>query len=214
MASGEKISVTKRGYLPAGVRRSLIVDAASRLISRDGLHGLTMVAVAKEAGVSRQLVYDHFPDLPTLFGAAFAEQARQYALGLDDVLALGASDAPTMARQLFEHVLALGPDTRRVVRALIGGAVPVELAGVREQFRATIGQRWSQWFRTLGLDDQSSNALVWVMTAAYLSLAELVDESEIGADRAASIMAMLADGIVSQVPSSQSMSSLMEAHSK
>lgn len=159
-----------------------------------------MVAVAKESGVSRQLVYDHFPDLPTLFQAAFAEQARQYALVLDDVFAHGASDAPSMARQLFEHVLALGPDTRRVVRALISGAVPVELAGVREQFRATIGQWWSQWFCALGLDDQSSNALVWVMTAAYLSLAELVDDREIGADGAASIMAMLADGILGQVP--------------
>ena len=40
-----------------------------------------MVAVAKEAQVSRQLVYDHFPDLPTLFKAAFAEEARQYAAG-------------------------------------------------------------------------------------------------------------------------------------
>ncbi len=200
MAGGRKVSVAKRSYLPANERRSLIVQAASRLISRDGLHGLTMVAVAKEAGVSRQLVYDHFPDLPTLFEAAFAEQARQYALGLDDVFAVGAGDAATMARRLFEHVLALGPETLRVVRALIGGVVPVELAGVREQFRATIGKRWSPWFRTLGLDDQSSNALVWVMTAAYLSLAELVDDREIGADGAASIMAMLADGIVSQVP--------------
>ena len=39
---------------------------------------------------------------------------------------------------------------------------------------------------------------MWVMTAAYLSLAESVDDREIGADGAASIMAMLADGIVSQ----------------
>ena len=105
---------------------------------------------------------------------------------------------PRWRRQLLEHVLALGPDTLRVVRALIGGAVPAELAGVREQFRATIGQRWSPWFRTLGFDDQSSDALVWVMTAAYLSLAESVDDGEIGADRAASIIAMLADGIVNQ----------------
>jgi len=192
--------VTKRSYLPADVRRSLIVQAASRLISRDGLNGLTMVAVAKEARVSRQLVYDHFPDLPALFQAAFAEQARQYARGLDDVFALGARDVATMARQLLEHVLALGPDTLRVVRALIGGAVPAELAGIREQFRATIGNRWSPWFRTLGFDDQSSDALVWVMTAAYLSLAESVGDGELGADRAATIMAMLADGIVNQAP--------------
>jgi len=192
--------VTKRSYLPAGVRRSLIVQAASRLISRDGLHGLTMVAVAKEAGVSRQLVYDHFPDLPTLFRAVFAEQARQYELGLDDVFALSSGDTATMARQLFEHVLALGPETRRVVRALIGGAVPLELTGIRQHFRATISERWCSWFRTLGLDDQSSNALVSVMTSAYLGAAELVDDGEIGAEAAAAIVAMLAEGIVSQLP--------------
>ena len=190
--------MTKRSYLPAGVRRSLIVQAASRLISRDGLHGLTMVAVAKEAGVSRQLVYDHFPDLPTLFRAAFAEQARQYEVGLDDVLALGAGDTERVARELFEHVLALGPETRRVVRALIDGAVPLELTAIREQFRATIGQRWCSWFRTFGLDDQLSNAVVSVMTSAYLSAAELVDDGEIGAEAAATIVAMLAGGIISQ----------------
>ena len=192
--------MAKRSYLPAGVRRSLIVQAASRLISREGLHGLTMVAVAKEAGVSRQLVYDHFPDLPTLFRAAFAEQARQYELGLDEVFALNAGDTATMARQLFEHVLALGPETRRVVRALVGGAVPLELTGIREQFLATTNKRWCSWFRRLGLDDRSSNALVVVMTSAYLSVAELVDEGEIGAEAAAAIVVMLADGIVSQAP--------------
>jgi AcrR family transcriptional regulator len=158
-----------------------------------------MVAVAKEAGVSRQLVYDHFPDLPTLFEAAFAEQARLYVWGLDDIFAIGASDIATMAKKLFEHVLALGHETRSMVRDLIGGAVPVELVDVREKFRNTVGERWSPWFRTLGFDDQSSNALVWVMTSTYLSLAELVDDSEIGADGASSIMAMLAEGIVSQV---------------
>ena len=41
-------------------------------------------------------------------------------------------------------------------------------------------------------------ALVSVMTAAYLSLAELVEVGEIEADGAASILAMLADGIIRQ----------------
>jgi AcrR family transcriptional regulator len=199
VAAGSKESRAKRGYLPASERRSLILQAASRLISRDGLQELTMVAVAKEAGVCRRLVYDHFPDLPTLFEAAFAQQARLYVGGLDEVFAIGASDTASMARKLFENVLGLGRETRSMVRALIGGVVPIELVDVREEFRATVGERWSLWFRTLGFDDQSSNALVWVMTAAYLSLAELVDDSEIGADGASSIMAMLAQGIVSHV---------------
>jgi AcrR family transcriptional regulator len=196
--------VVKRSYVSSGQRRALILQAASRQISREGLNGLTMVAVAKEAEVSRQLVYDHFPDLPTLFHAVFAEQAQRYERGLDEMFAIGVSDAATMARRLFEHVLALGPDTLRVVRALVGGDIPVELAGLRKQFRARVAERWSLWFRTMRFDDRRSNALVWVMTAAYLSLAELVDDREIGADGAASIVAMLAEGIVSQAPSEAS----------
>jgi AcrR family transcriptional regulator len=192
--------VTKRSYVSSVERESLILQAASRLISRDGLNGLTMVAVAKQAGVSRQLVYDHFPDLPTLFQAVFADQVRRYERGLDEIFALGAGDAAAMAGRLFEHVLALGPETLQVVRALVGGAIPVELAGLREQFRTRVAERWSVWFRSLRFDDQRSNALVWVMTAAYLSLGELVGDGEIGADGAVSILAMLADGIVSQAP--------------
>ena len=195
---GSKGSVTKRNYFSASERRSLILQAASRVIHRDGLNGLTMVAVAKEAGVSRQLVYDHFPDLPMLVEAAFAEQARLYAQRLDDVVALGGGDITTMVRQLFEHVLALGPETLHVVRALVAGATPVELAEFRDEFRATVAARWSTWFRLLGFDEQWSNALVAVMTAAYLSLAELVEVGEVEAGGAASILAMLADGIVSQ----------------
>jgi hypothetical protein len=52
----------------------------------------------------------------------------------------------------------------------------------------------------LGFDDQSSDALVWVMTSAYLSVAESVGDGDIGADRAAIIMTMLADGIVNRAP--------------
>jgi AcrR family transcriptional regulator len=157
-----------------------------------------MVAVAKEANVSRQLVYDHFPDLPTLFRAAFAERAEQYALGLEDVFALNSSDATAMAKRLFEHLLDVDHETLRVVRALFGGVVPTELLGVRDHFRAAIGKRWSPWFRTLGIDAHSSDALVWALTAAYLSLAELVQDGEISADEAAGILTMLADGIVSR----------------
>ncbi len=195
---GSKGSVTTRNYFSASERRSLILQAASRVIRRDGLNGLTMVAVAKEAGVSRQLVYDHFPDLPLLFEAAFAEQAQLYAQGLDDVLTVGVSDVTTLVRQLFDHVLALGPETLHVVRALIAGAIPVELVGFRDEFRTAVAARWSTWFRTLGFDERWSMALVSVMTAAYLSLAELVEVGEIEADGAASILAMLADGIIRQ----------------
>ncbi len=50
----------KRPYLRAAARRRQLLDAAGRLFDRSGFGGITMAGAAVEAGVSRQLVYDHW----------------------------------------------------------------------------------------------------------------------------------------------------------
>ncbi|HEU4894721.1 MAG TPA: helix-turn-helix domain-containing protein, partial [Acidimicrobiia bacterium] len=49
----------------SGLRRS-IQEAAVRLISERGMPNVAMSAVAEEAGVSRQTVYNHYPDLESI----------------------------------------------------------------------------------------------------------------------------------------------------
>ena len=56
----------RRPYLRAADRRRQLLDAAMTIAGRDGIERITMVAVAAEAGVSRQLLYEHFSDLETL----------------------------------------------------------------------------------------------------------------------------------------------------
>ena len=58
----------------AADRRRQLLEAAGRVAGREGLGRLTMVGVATEAGVSRQLVYEHFADLPTLVWALVANR--------------------------------------------------------------------------------------------------------------------------------------------
>jgi len=48
-----------------------ILDAACRVIGRDGAHGLRMEAVAREAGVSKALVHYYFATRRELIRAAF-----------------------------------------------------------------------------------------------------------------------------------------------
>jgi AcrR family transcriptional regulator len=52
-----------------------ILDAAEFLFSRNGLHGVTLGDVAKQAGVQRTLVHYYFDDKPSLFEAVFARRA-------------------------------------------------------------------------------------------------------------------------------------------
>ena len=52
-----------------------ILDAAEGLFARDGLHGVTLKAVAAEAGVDTALVHYYFEDKSSLFTATFGRRA-------------------------------------------------------------------------------------------------------------------------------------------
>jgi AcrR family transcriptional regulator len=53
-----------------------ILDAAEALFARDGLHGVTLKAVAAEAGVDTALVHYYFEDKTRLFSATFGRRAE------------------------------------------------------------------------------------------------------------------------------------------
>ena len=71
--------------------------AAERVLERDGLAGLTLRAVAREAGVSHAAPTHHFGDLTGLVSELAAIGFRQFNLAM---AAAGAIDAPPMFKAL------------------------------------------------------------------------------------------------------------------
>jgi AcrR family transcriptional regulator len=65
--------------LPPGQRREQLIDAALSVILDQGYGGVSIEAVARTAGVTRPVVYDHFPNLARLLHALI-EREEQYAL--------------------------------------------------------------------------------------------------------------------------------------
>jgi AcrR family transcriptional regulator len=55
-------------------------------VSRDGFHGVSIEAVAREAGVSRPVVYGHFQDLPGVLEALVEREGARALAQLADVL--------------------------------------------------------------------------------------------------------------------------------
>ena len=53
-------------------KRQHILDAAKALFLKQGFHGCSMNQIAKEAGVSKLTVYNHFQDKTNLFSCAIA----------------------------------------------------------------------------------------------------------------------------------------------
>jgi AcrR family transcriptional regulator len=50
-------------------RREQLLDATKRIVDRAGFHAVSIEAVAREAGITRPIVYTHFKDLPGLLDA-------------------------------------------------------------------------------------------------------------------------------------------------
>ena len=61
--------MTVRTRLPAAARREQILDATKTIAVGGGFHAVSIDAVARAAGISRPIVYDHFRDLPGLLDA-------------------------------------------------------------------------------------------------------------------------------------------------
>jgi AcrR family transcriptional regulator len=187
---------TVRPYLRAGDRRRALLEAAARVFSRQGYAGLSMVAVAREAGVSRRLVYDHFPDLTSLYEAFFDERARRYVDAVEVSLA-GSGDDPVRAFELaFAHLLDMAPDDQRAIRLLLADTGISELDDLRARFCEHVEQRWLGRFTTSDVEADIAKALLWTMVDGLLTLAARVSRDEVSRDAAAA----LATALVARLP--------------
>jgi AcrR family transcriptional regulator len=66
--------------MTAGQRREQLLDATKAIVLADGFHAVSIEAVAREAGITRPVVYGHFDDLRGLLEALVDREALR-ALG-------------------------------------------------------------------------------------------------------------------------------------
>lgn len=67
---------TRRRFSPEK-RRSLILDHTADLVAREGVATLSIERIGKEAGISKSLVYNYFPNLTDLLRELFKREMRR-----------------------------------------------------------------------------------------------------------------------------------------
>jgi AcrR family transcriptional regulator len=102
-------------------RREQLIDAALSVIVEQGYEGVSIESIARMAGVTRPVIYDHFANLGTLL-QALIEREEAYALAqLDDVVPptpQPAGDAPALFAagvRRFLDAVASRPNTWRII---------------------------------------------------------------------------------------------------
>jgi AcrR family transcriptional regulator len=72
--------------MQAGERREQLLDATKAIVAQRGFHAVSIEAVAREAGITRPIVYGHFQDLNGLLEALVDREAARALDQLGTVL--------------------------------------------------------------------------------------------------------------------------------
>jgi AcrR family transcriptional regulator len=145
-------STTRRPYaarVPADVRREQLLDAAIAVIVRDGYAGVSVDAIAREAGVTRPVVYGVFDGLAPLLTALLDRQEARALAQLEEAVSDDASmlTAPDeflvdAAVRMIDAIMS-DPHTWRPILLAPSGtpeAVRARIERDREQVRRQIGR--------------------------------------------------------------------------
>lgn len=101
--------MTNRRYAPrmaAAARREQVLDAALRLIARDGYGAVSIDAIARELDVTRPVIYSHFDGLDSLLQALLDRQAQWALQALLGVLSTE-PDRRDLRRYVYDTVFRL-----------------------------------------------------------------------------------------------------------
>lgn len=103
-----------------GARR--IAEVAAGLFAREGFKGVSMAALAREAGVSKAAIFHHFPSKEALYYRVIQEACRETTAFLQDP---GREEAPAdqalaeFARYFVRHLFTHADVSQLVLRELL-----------------------------------------------------------------------------------------------
>ncbi len=127
--------------------RGRLLDAAEQVVSRDGVRGLTLEAVANQANVSKGGLLYHFPTKSALITAIVERLADRCESDQDKALAASSQGRGAFTRA-YLAIRAKPPDPHEepIHTALLAAA------GTDPQYLAPFRERLREWQRRLEAD--------------------------------------------------------------
>ena len=196
----------KRPYMASRQRRRALLDVAAEIVGRGGWNALTMKGLALEAGVSRQLVYDHFEDGTGLLLSTIRHLFEGAHRATAAVLRSSGADLSSTIQESYRIFLAMPAAQRRAFRAITGDFLPDRpetrkaIAFMREQILAL----WVSYARReTGRSERELRPLVWMLNGAAWSLADLVDDGTVSKKAAEEMLARLFEQLLARAPATE-----------
>lgn len=167
----------KRPYLGKEDRKKSLLLGAAQLVEESGWGVLNMSALAERAGVSRQLVYQHFPNLESLLGATAWVVFTDTMEGTAQAIANHPNDLKQAIRSAVLVSLDMPVGRGDALWQLIAGSGlnSPELETIRLGIRDVILKLWVPSIRKIkGIDEAAATAMTWMVILSFWGIRQLI----------------------------------------
>ena len=136
-------STTTRTRMSAAERRDQLLDVTRDLVVEQGFGAVSMESVARRAGITRPVVYGHFPDLGSLLDAMLERESSRALTQLATVLPAPEGGGSLRERlagamETYLHAVESSPVTWRLALMPPDGAPELLRARIEEGREAVI----------------------------------------------------------------------------
>jgi AcrR family transcriptional regulator len=190
--------------MPVDQRRTELLDAALRVVARDGYEALTAQAIAHEAGVTKPVLYGAFETLPALLAALLSREEAKALGQLTSALPFAIfGDPATLAARVtraWARAVRREPVTWQLILAG-SGAMPAALAERVEVARAALRAQLASLISAYVPADHADPA---ILARALVAMAEefgrllVNDPDQVDIDRLATTVQALVTGVAQQ----------------
>lgn len=180
-AAGERTTHSDR-------RRALLLEAAGRVFVHAPSGGLTLAAVAKEAGVSKRLMYHYFADVQSLYNELFRGRLADHVGNVDAHLSAAPPETPRDRIATAVRVFLMLPATyRRWALMAVVDSLPPELQRQSGPVLDLLIARWSEIPPFSSLDVVALRTVMSMVLTNVCMLGTAMDEGTLTLDQATNI---------------------------
>ncbi len=187
----------KRQYLSAESRRESILRVADEVLFRDGVAHLSIVEVANRAGISRQLVYQHFADLNALLIELIRSRLTELQSFLDGLDGSRRGEIRELVDVQLRRVLNLPLRDRQLLRNIFGdiSMLPKDLWPTISEMRHDVVARWARLIDPQAKPTSQAYAKMGLIMHTILGAWDLLYEGVVTEDEATTLLLKVVESL-------------------
>ena len=190
----EKRQAKKRSYLAKDARHTALLETAAKVVEKQGWPALSMISVADEAKVSRQLIYEHFSSVDQLMTETMTHIFRDMYEGVREGIKRSRGNVADLTALAENLTYGLPPERAHALWQMITSTYSdnPETGRMSRRLRHLLTNMWMPIMaESFGLPDREGRVVVWMLHMAFWGAHQMVEEGEVDRETASKLFSWI-----------------------